>query len=220
MKKLIIFGIGQISQVAYYFFSEDSDYEIAGFTVNDDFIDCSQHMGLPVAPFEEIHERFPPCDFKLFIAIGYGKMNLLRRNKLEETRTKGYELAHYVSSRAFVPNKFEARDNLFVLENNVIQPYTTIGENVTLWSGNHIGHHSVIEDDVFISSQVIISGAVRVGRASFLGVNSTIGDNISIGAENIIGAGSLVLKNTADKAGLKAHATEAAKITSDQLRSF
>ena len=128
-------------------------------------------------------------------------MNLLRRNKLEETRTKGYELAHYVSSRAFVPNKFEARDNLFVLENNVIQPYTTIGENVTLWSGNHIGHHSVIEDDVFISSRYYFwrrqSGSSELSWSKF-----TIGDNISIGAENIIGR-ITGIKNTADKAVLK-----------------
>ena len=59
-------------------------------------------MGLPVAPFEEIHERFPPQTSNVY-------RNRIRQDGLcvatnEETRTKGYELAHYVSSRAFVPN--------------------------------------------------------------------------------------------------------------------
>jgi len=220
MKKLIIFGIGQISEVAYYFFKEDSEYEIAGFTANSNFIDRDLHLGLPIIPFEDIHEKCPPDEFSMFIAVGYEKMNLLRRSKLEAARTLGYDIAHYVSSRSFVPNNFRARDNLFLLENNNIQPYAIIGENVTLWSGNHIGHHSVIEDDVFVSSQVVISGSVRVGRASFLGVNSTIGDNISVGVENIIGAGSLIMTNTDDKAIFKANPTYKSRITSDRLRSF
>ena len=220
MKKLIIFGIGQISEVAHYFFREDSDYEIAGFTANSSFIDRDLHLGLPVIPFEDIHEKCPPDEFKMFIAVGYEKMNLARRSKLESARALGYDIAHYVSSRALVPNNFRARDNLFLLENNNVQPFAIIGENVTLWSGNHIGHHSVIENDVFVSSQVVISGSVKVGRASFLGVNATIGDNISIGVENIIGAGSIIMKDTDDKAIFKAKPTYRSRITSDRLRSF
>ena len=49
-------------------------------------------------------------------------------------------------------------DNCFILEDNTVQPFVTIGNNVTLWSGNHIGHDSVIEDDCFISSHVVVSG--------------------------------------------------------------
>ena len=42
MKPLIIFGIGQIAEVAYYYFSEDSDYNVAGFTVDDTYLDRSE----------------------------------------------------------------------------------------------------------------------------------------------------------------------------------
>ena len=56
-----------------------------------------------------------------------------------------------------------------------------------LWSGNHVGHHSTIGDNVFIASHVVISGSVTVGENTFLGVNATIVNDIAIGADNWIG---------------------------------
>jgi acyl-[acyl carrier protein]--UDP-N-acetylglucosamine O-acyltransferase len=35
---------------------------------------------------------------------------------------------------------FELKENCFILEDNTIQPHAQIGANVTLWSGNHVGH--------------------------------------------------------------------------------
>ena len=85
------------------------------------------------------------------------------------------------------------------MENNVIQPYTEIGDNVIMWSGNHLGHHAKIQSHCFIASHVVISGAVNVGEYSFLGVNSTIRDSVHIGKESLIGAGSVIVKDTEEK---------------------
>lgn len=90
----------------------------------------------------------------------------------------------------------EIGENTFILENNVIQPFVKIGNNCILWSGNHVGHHSVIGDHCFISSHVVISGSTSIGSNSFLGVNSTIGDNVMIGEKSLIGAGSVVTSDT------------------------
>ena len=218
MKPLIIFGIGQIAEVAYYYFSEDSDYNVAGFTVDNTYLDRSELFGLPTVAFEKVAEHFPPEDFDFFAAVGYGQMNATRREKVTLAQAQGYDIAHYVSSRAFVWKGFEPRPNLFLLEDNTIQPHAVIGENVSLWSGNHIGHHAVIGDDVFLCSHVVVSGAARIGRSSFLGVNATVGDNVKIGAENVIGAGAIILKDTADKAVFPAKQTEISKVPSNRLR--
>ena len=55
-----------------------------------------------------------------------------------------------------------------------------IGNNVVLWSGNHIGHNTVIRDNCFIASHVVISGFCEIGENCFLGVNSTVINNITI----------------------------------------
>ena len=148
MKRLVKFGTGQIADVAHYLFSEDSDYDVAAFTVDDDHRDSETHLGLPIAPFERIEDTHPPDVFSLFVAMGYKRVNSLRANKVAQARAKGYDLASYTSSHAWVWRGYEAQANTMVMEHNTIHPYTTIGENCTLWSGNHVGHHTQIGNNV------------------------------------------------------------------------
>ena len=63
--------------------------------------------------------------------------------------------------------RHEIGENCFIFEDNTIQPFVKIGDDVVLWSGNHIGHHAEIGDHCFISSHVVISG-LRAGRAVLL----------------------------------------------------
>src|SRR5205085_4920123 len=108
-----------------------------------------------------------PDRFGFFVAVSYAKLKALRAERVAAARAAGYRLVSYLSSRATVFPGFEPGENCFILEDNTIQPFARVGENVTLWSGNHIGHHSVVEDDVFIASHVVVSGGVRkIGRAS------------------------------------------------------
>lgn len=97
----------------------------------------------------------------------------------------------YLSSRATVFPGFELKENCFILEDNMIQPFARIGTNVTLWSGNHIGHHSIIEDD---ASHAVISGGARIGQGSFVGVNVTIRDHVTVGRKCVPGASALILE--------------------------
>ena len=123
-------------------------------------------------------------------------LNRLRRRMMETTKGLGYRLASYVSSKAFVWRNVTIGENAFILEHNVLQPFVTIGDGVTLWSGNHIGHRTVIEDDVFVSSHVVASGFCRIGARSFLGVNAALAPHVSVGADCFIGMGAAVTAST------------------------
>ena len=210
----------QIGQVAHYYFTEDSGYDVVAFTMDADFIEADTVLGLPVLPFEDIETKFPPGECDIFIAMGYGKLNRNRAAKLEAARAKGYRAAHYVSTRASVWTGFEPKENLFLLENNTVQPFVTIGENTTVWSGNHIGHHAVIGANVFIASHVVISGAVRIGDNCFLGVNATVADNLAIGSHSVVGAGALLLSDAPDNSVYAAAGTEKSKVPSNRLRGI
>ena len=91
---------------------------------------------------------------------------------------------------------------------------------MVIWSGNHIGHHSVIKDHVFISSHCVISGACTIEPFAFLGVNCTIRDETSVAAETLVGAGALILKDTKPFEVYKGTATAPAGFRSDELRSI
>ena len=195
MKKLAIFGTGQIATLAAYYFDKDSDYEVECHIIEKGFGEDSLFLNKPVLEMAEFLEKFPPGAVEVFVAVGYHKRNYTRSRLYEYFKSLKYQLASYISSRATILNNQNFGEHCFVLENNTIQPYVEVGKNVFLWSGNHIGHHSVIRDNCFISSHVVISGGVTIGRNSFIGVNASIRDGIQIGEGSVIGAGALVMKS-------------------------
>lgn len=171
---------------------------MTAFTNAGEFIKEDCFAGKPIIPFEEIQASHPPSDCEMFVALGYAKTNQVRQARFFESKQKGYTCAKYISSRATYFGT-PVGENCFILENNVIQPFVAIGNNVTLWSGNHIGHHSTIHDHCFISSHVVISGSCEIGENCFLGVNSTVRDNIKLGPFVVLTPGAIVMKDCPER---------------------
>lgn len=217
-RPLVIFGAGDIAELAHHYFSIDDGREVVAFTVDREFRKVDDFCGLPLVAFEELEDRYPPADHDLFVALSYTGLNTLRRDKYLAGKAKGYSIASYVSSRATILNGGAIGENCFILEDNTIQPFVSIGDNVTLWSGNHIGHHSTIGDHVFIASHVVVSGGCRIGEACFIGVNATLRDHIAVGARCVIGAGALILSDTEDEGVYLGAATERSRVPSSRLR--
>lgn len=199
--RLIIFGLGDIAQLAHYYFSSDSHYEVVAFVVDAEYRKENFFCGLPVVAFEEVALIYSPNSYDIFIALSYSNLNSVRKSKYFAAKALGYKIASYISPKATILNNGDIGENCFILEDNTIQPFVSIGNNVTLWSGNHIGHHSIVGDHCFISSHVVISGGVEIGEQCFFGVNSTVRDHLKIGDRCIIGAGALLL-SSADADGI------------------
>lgn len=194
-KKLVLFGDSAFAEIAYEYFTHDSEYEVVGFTVSQQYITKKELFGLPVVPFEEVENIFSPDTHDMHIAIVYLQMNRVRTRFYHEAKEKGYRLANYISSRAFVWRNVTMGDNIFIFEDNTIQPFVKIGSNNVFWSGNHIGHHSTIGSHNFISSHVVVSGFCNIGDSNFFGVNSTVGNNIDIGNDCLLGSFTHMVKN-------------------------
>jgi sugar O-acyltransferase (sialic acid O-acetyltransferase NeuD family) len=160
-------------------------------------------LGLPVVPFEQLAERYPPAEHGFFAAIVYSQLNRLRTRLYQQAKALGYQPASYISSRAAVWRNCRLGEHCFIFENNVVQPFVELGNNVVLWSGNHIGHHSRLGEHCFIASQVVISGFVQIGSSCFLGVNATVANNVRIGADCLIGAGALVTRDLPENTVVK-----------------
>lgn len=194
-KKAVIFGTDSFADIVYFYLTNDSEYEVVAFTATSEFIKETMKFDLPIVPFEDIEKVYNTNEYEMYIAVGYVNLNKTRAKFYKEAKEKGYTLLTYISSKATVLTKVIG-DNCFILEDNTLQPFLKIGNNVVCWSGNHIGHHSTIEDNCYITSHCVISGHCNIGEFTFIGVNATIIDSISIGKENIIGARSLILRNT------------------------
>ncbi|CAG5068503.1 UDP-3-O-(3-hydroxymyristoyl)glucosamine N-acyltransferase [Dyadobacter sp. CECT 9623] len=196
MAKIIIFGVLDTAELAHYYLTHDSEHEIVAFTINRLYIDQESFKGLPVVAFEDVETLFPPAEYSFFAPMTGRNMNRNREAIYNEAKAKGYQFISYISSKATIFDKSVIGDNCFILEDNTIQPFTTVGNNVVMWSGNHIGHHGQIKDHVFFTSHVVLSGHCVVESYSFFGVNSTIRDYTTIAQGTLVGMASAITKET------------------------
>lgn len=199
MAKVVIFGAGEIAELAHYYFTHDSSHEVIAFTVDKQYRQTDTFLALPLVDFDSVVQHYPPSEYSMFIALSYSKMNKLRADKYTRAKEYGYELVSYLSSRCTFLSDVPVGQNCFILEDNTIQPFVKIGNNVTLWSGNHIGHGAVIDDHCFIASHVVISGNVHVGEYCFIGVNATLRNGITLASGTLIGAGAIIMEDTIEK---------------------
>jgi len=212
-KKIIIFGDSAFAEIAYEYFTYDSDYRVEAFCVEKNYLKKESLFSLPILPFEDIEKKFSPLEYDMFIALVYNNLNKIRERIFYEAKKKGYKLASYISSKSFVWRNVQMGENCFIFEDNTVQPFVKIGDNNILWSGNHIGHHSVIGSHNFISSHVVISGFCNVGNNNFFGVNSTFANNLKIGSYNWFSPNVTILKDVGDRMLFKAEKSKPAEIS-------
>jgi sugar O-acyltransferase (sialic acid O-acetyltransferase NeuD family) len=217
MTDVVIYGNGQMARLAHFYLSHDSPYDVVAFTVAEDRMDAVTMEGLPVLSLEEIAKRHPPEAARVFVAMGFGKVNRDRRERYQQVKEMGYSPISYVNSQTILWPDVEIGENCFVMEGNIIQPFVRIGDDVTLGPGNCIGHHCVIEDHCFLASRADLSGNVTVGACSFLGANATIRNSVTIAPECVIGAGAVVMKDTGERAVLVSPRTEILPLPSNAL---
>jgi sugar O-acyltransferase (sialic acid O-acetyltransferase NeuD family) len=194
-RKLILIGDSAFAEVAFEYFQHDSPYEVVAFAVERAYLKRPELFGRPVVAVEDLPTKYAPSEHSFYAALVYTQLNRLRTRLYRRVKELGYTPASYVSPRASVWRNVKFGAHCFVFENNVLQPFVTVGDNVVLWSGNHIGHHSKIGDHCFVSSHVVISGFCDIGPNCFLGVNATIGNNVTLGADCLLGAGAVVVKD-------------------------
>jgi len=199
-KKIVIFGTGEIAELAHYYFNHDSDYEIVAFTADDEFVRSNTFNDLPLVPITEIAEKYPPEEYDAHVALSYNKLNQIRAEKYYTMKDKGYKLVSYVCSKSFDWPDLSIGDNCFILENQTIQPTVKIGNNVMIWSGNHLGHGCEINNHTYLSSHICVSGHTVIGEKCFVGVNSTFKDFIKIGDSVFIAMDASVTKDIPDDA--------------------
>jgi len=202
MKKIVIFGTGEVAELAYFYMKNDDlcDFDVVAFCCDPQFIDKPEFQKLPVVSFHEVEKTYPSSEYSMHVALSYNKLNLIRKNKYYEAKEKGYELVSYVSSKSVVSSDLNIGDNCLILENQTIQPKVKIGNNVMIWSGNHLGHGCKIKDHTYLSSHICISGYTEIGERCFIGVNSSFKDYIQVGDEVFITMGSSVTTDVEDKA--------------------
>jgi sugar O-acyltransferase (sialic acid O-acetyltransferase NeuD family) len=219
MADIVLFGAGQIAEVAKVYIDAHSDDRIVGFTVDAQYAKTDRFHGLPLVPWENLEEYFPPDQVELLGPLSYRRMNEFRWTRYLEGKRRNYRFASFIHPNSHIYTK-DIGENCFILEANVIQPFVTIGNNVIIWSSNHIGHHSKIGDHCFLASQVGIAGATHIGEGCFLSGKVGVTEGLMIGDACLLSVGVIVTKDLAAGSVVLRAPDRIAPFPSSRMRSF
>ena len=193
--KTIIFGNRELAELAHYYLTNDTDQNVVGFCVDGAYLKENEFCGLPVVPFEEVKSIWPTEEHMFLAPVYANNMNVLRSQVAERIEQIGYTLTSYISSKAYTWNATIGK-NAFILEGCNIQPFVKIGKNVMMWSFTHIGHHSIVDDDNFLSGNVVVAGKCHIKSFCFLGTNCSTRDGLTIEVGTFVGMDASLLNDT------------------------
>lgn len=214
---VVIYGNGQMAALAHFYLTHDSAFDVVAFTVDRGNAAEATLEGLPVLPLDEAMKWHPPHACRMFVAMGFGRVNRDRQERYAQMKEMGYSFVSYVSSKAILSPNVEIGENCFIMEGSILQPFVRIGNNVTIGPGNCIGHHGVIQDHCFLASCADLSGNVTIESYCFIGANATIRNAVTIGRQGVIGAGAVIMKDTGEREVHVSPRAELLSLPSDKL---
>ena len=217
MADVVIFGAGQIAEVAQVYINAHGPDRIVGFTVDASHRQSDTFHGLPLVAWEELESRFPPGEVMLLGPLSYRRLNEFRRDRHQEGKRRGYRFASFIHPACHIYSD-RIGENCFILEGNVIQPFASVGQGVMMWSSNHIGHHAVIGDYCFLASQVAVGGAARIGERTFMGGRVGVESGVTVGAGCFLGSTVLVKRDLPDEAVVPASADRVAPYRASRMK--
>ena len=202
MKKIIIIGGKGNGTVALSTIEDINkivpQWEILGF-FND--FETSDINGYPVIGKinpESAVEYLPDKDVFFLYTLITAKWNHKFIHKLYEMDIPDERFATIIHPTAVI-SKFAK------IGNGVsIQPFVSVGPNVTV--GNHvqifaqslIGHDSTLDNYSYVANNACIGASVHLKSGAYLGINCSILENTIIGEWAFIGMGTVVIQDVLD----------------------
>ncbi len=195
MTDLVIFGVGPFARLMRYYFDQDSDYRVAAFTADCEYVKEASFCDLPVVPFETVARSHPPSRTDMFVAIGYRRMRN-RRVLFDRAKAQGYSLANYVSSRVVRYPDLRIGENNVAMAGVQFEPFVRVGNNNVFWSDTLVCHDVVVGDGNYVAAKCVLAGNCVVEDGCFLGNGVMLINNLLIARETHLLPGAVALRST------------------------
>ena len=191
---ILIYGLGSHAIICHYYLTQYMGLSVAGFCINSKYRSCETLYDLPVFDYEEILNNTHIHSCKVVLGVGYQRMNGLRTELYNQLDSMGITVQNVIGLDEKLFSHINIGSGLFVDHGSMIHPFVSLGNNVAIVTSD-IGHHSIIEDNSFISGATI-GGNVVIGQGVFIGMNAVVKDNVTIGNGTFIGMGSIIDHDT------------------------
>lgn len=193
-KKIILIGVGSLSETIGYYIQSTTDWEIVAYA--SELLEAeSEHKNKPFVPFGQLLSKYPPERYEVINTVGYAEMCTHRKRVYEKIKAMGYKMPNYIHPTAILNNTVMGDSNI-ILENVVFEPCAEIGSNIIIWSSALIGHNTHVGSHCHFAACSLIAGKTNVGENCFIGNHATLKDEASLADYTLLGAGVFCGKDT------------------------
>jgi sugar O-acyltransferase (sialic acid O-acetyltransferase NeuD family) len=220
MEKVVIFGASAGTKLMYSLMAGDPAYQVAGFSVDREYLKENRFCDLPVVPFEELESFYPPVEYKLLVAVLAHRVNKTRTEKYLQAKARGYQFITYISPKASIPSDLVIGENCFIGDFVVCRSSVVIGDNVIVMGGALLGLETVLKDHCYIAARANLLGLNTVEPYAMVGANATVLDGVTVARESVVGAGTVIHEDTQEKGVYRAASPVLLPLPSDKLGRF
>lgn len=200
MKKVLIYGSGQVGVMVAYILSYQDSVEIIGFVDDDPEQMGQEHAGLPVLGNASLLPKLREEGVtSAIVTIGNNRMRGRLANHLTEI---GFDLINAIHPTAIIPHKASIGRGVIIGSGVNLYVNPIIGNNVFIGPGVIVSHDTVVGDNVLLSVGSVIGARVDIERDAFIGAGATVMPpgwgkeaRLRIGENALVGVGAVVIKD-------------------------
>jgi sugar O-acyltransferase (sialic acid O-acetyltransferase NeuD family) len=198
LRKVVLYGSGQLGVMAAYILGYDEDVEVVGF-VDDDPAKLEQESnGLKVLGDGSVLPELRQAGVTCTIAcIGDNHQRGIVARRLTQM---GFELISAIHPTANISRRASLSGGAIVGPGAIISAHSSIGSSPYIGAGTVIGHDVTVGDNALISVGCVIAARVDIEDEAFIGggarlVPAEMGqeNRLRIGKGAVIGAGAVVI---------------------------
>lgn len=196
MKRVIVYGNTILSKMLFYDSANNDDFQIICFTVDKEYLNDTEFLGLPLVDFEQILDLYPPDEYDMVAVLGGYSFMRNREKMYIKAKDKGYTLRNYLSPKADISPEIRMGENNIIFAQSHIGIGGRMGNNNIIRQNVYLGHDFNLGNNNFIAAGCNIGGNCKIKNTCYIGLGATIINNRTIEEETLVGAGSVVIKNT------------------------
>jgi len=196
MPSVIGIGAGGHAKVIIDILRLNGEFDLIGLIDSDSSRLGDQVLGVSVLGGDDRLESLYQ-DGVRHAFIGVASLAKTENNKLifERIRKLGFDIVNAVHPSAVVAGDVKIGQGTRIFGGAVINPGTSLGDNVVVNTGAIIDHDCVIGDHSQIAPGARLAGGVTVGEGSIVGIGSTVIQEIKIGDYSFVAAGAAVIRD-------------------------
>ena len=196
MKKIVLFGSGDNSNVVLDMIYEIKNFKVVGVVDKKKNISSLKNNLEYLGNIDYFFKNLNKSEKNILgiITAGFNYNRKIIAHKIKK-KNPNFKWATLIHPSCTISKFSKISEGSVVVAGTIINNHTNIGKHCLINTRSSIDHDNIFDDYTSCGPGVVTGGNVKIGNCTHIGIGSTIKHGIDIGENTLIGGHSYVNKN-------------------------